>query len=1168
MKQEIYLPKSNQTIYFDKLKLSSSESTINLDSLVVRQTTGDSIDGSSDIKVNKLRIKGFDFEKAFNDNDLFIRSISVSKPKITYRPSKEVDDTSSSGLYKYFHQLKIDTIDLSQGSIDAETDWRTKASDLSLRLTNYTLNKEDWRQHKLISSVNVQSFAINNIEQQLPDSIHIATIGQVLFNKPSQSLSINKIKVKPIKGRNSYRNLQSRNVNFSTYTTIKSIKAFGFNPEQILLSKPVVIDTVIADGSQTSILQYPQMWIKKNTKSNAPLDLLIKHLYVQNGSLKLQQFQKGKSTSAHFNGINLSLNNAGSESFKSGIPNAIKLSSTDGSLELKGIGHLLTYSNLSTQGGKSFFAQEIKIEPDSLTLPYHHINARLNNVLLKGFAPNNPGKGVVQLDTIAVESGSLDADFTRENFDSDNSLEKLGVSKLSVKNIDLKAEFKKSIIDASRVSISIQSVLLDSLHANQRNHYSFDSLRLSFDNLNLSNKSDTSQVTIGSGKYEDKDSTLVIKNMYYGKVNNPFNVTIKESELKSISRGLLIDENKLRFAKATITEPEIIVNTQKSAGTKNSINLKKPILSGKIKEVSFDSLDIFKGRSRIALGVDRQLAINGIDGVVRGFKADTLTSLENAFDSLNGAFELSHLQLEGSNDTLSVTRIFLDTRAKNLWSDSIYYNNYSPKRSLRLSSPGIAIHEFDIPSLLKNELSIRQLSSRNNLLAIHVSDTTSNSESKKLPNLDLPIGLHIEGISIKNTRITYTTPKQPNHFLDKLHFDVEIDSLSGFKGNTFNLSRLTKDARLRVYNFSTNLPDSLNKVSFDTLLVSNGTSEVRISNLRYTPLFSKKEYGKKAGFQADLKNLLVKQVTFSQINLADLINEKAIECKKISITDGTLDLYKDKQLPYPIDRRIPMLQERIRNTRIPLSIDTIQITNLNIDQTTLQSSGQLEGSISFDNTNGTITNITNDSTKLKKDFMLKAAASTKIMGKGDLRANFAFNMFDPDDQFFFDARLGAMDAQEFNNILEATAFVSVKSGKIKSINLQATANSSYAYGNMQFLYSNLKVETYNKKNLKTKGMGVTLKSFFANTFVVKKNNSKYRLFGRRGSMYYERDPSRISLDYAAKTALSGVVSSIGARNNSKEIKRVQKEEKQKRDTELKNQKDMQKAAKKTAKQSQ
>ena len=69
-------------------------------------------------------------------------------------------------------------------------------------------------------------------------------------------------------------------------------------------------------------------------------------------------------------------------------------------------------------------------------------------------------------------------------------------------------------------------------------------------------------------------------------------------------------------------------------------------------------------------------------------------------------------------------------------------------------------------------------------------------------------------------------------------------------------------------------------------------------------------------------------------------------------------------------------------------------------------------------------------------------------------------------------------------------------------------------------------------------------------------------------MYYERDPSRISLDYAAKTALSGVVSSIGARNNSKEIKRVQKEQQEKRDDELKLKKEQEKAAKKTSRQTQ
>ena len=158
-----------------------------------------------------------------------------------------------------------------------------------------------------------------------------------------------------------------------------------------------------------------------------------------------------------------------------------------------------------------------------------------------------------------------------------------------------------------------------------------------------------------------------------------------------------------------------------------------------------------------------------------------------------------------------------------------------------------------------------------------------------------------------------------------------------------------------------------------------------------------------------------------------------------------------------------------------------------------------------------------------------------------------------------------MDAKAFNNILEATAHVSVKSGDIKSLNLQATGNKSYAYGNMSFIYSDLKVETVNKETLDKKGMGNALKSFFANAFVVKKKNSRIKLLGRRGEMYYERDASRVTIDYAAKTAISGLVSSIGAKNNRKQIKQINKNNKAARDLELKHQKEMDKEAKKKAK---
>ena len=52
-------------------------------------------------------------------------------------------------------------------------------------------------------------------------------------------------------------------------------------------------------------------------------------------------------------------------------------------------------------------------------------------------------------------------------------------------------------------------------------------------------------------------------------------------------------------------------------------------------------------------------------------------------------------------------------------------------------------------------------------------------------------------------------------------------------------------------------------------------------------------------------------------------------------------------------------------------------------------------------------------------------------------------------------------------------------------------------------------------------------------------------------MYYERDPQKIIIDYVTKTALSGVVSSIGARNARKDIKKMTKESKKQKDAERK-----------------
>ena len=80
----------------------------------------------------------------------------------------------------------------------------------------------------------------------------------------------------------------------------------------------------------------------------------------------------------------------------------------------------------------------------------------------------------------------------------------------------------------------------------------------------------------------------------------------------------------------------------------------------------------------------------------------------------------------------------------------------------------------------------------------------------------------------------------------------------------------------------------------------------------------------------------------------------------------------------------------------------------------------------------------------------------------------------------------------------------------------------------------------NRETETPKGIGNVLGSFFANTFIIKSNNPNNLIF-RKGDIFFERDKKRAIFNYWTKTFLSGVVSSIGAVNNKKKIKKMQEE---------------------------
>ncbi|MEN8250887.1 MAG: hypothetical protein ABFS32_18285, partial [Bacteroidota bacterium] len=408
----------------------------------------------------------------------------------------------------------------------------------------------------------------------------------------------------------------------------------------------------------------------------------------------------------------------------------------------------------------------------------------------------------------------------------------------------------------------------------------------------------------------------------------------------------------------------------------------------------------------------------------------------------------------------------------------------------------------------------------------------------------------IKHIDLSNSKLNWIKNGEPQKLVTDINFSVKAEELILDSINEFNVFNHLTDFSIQVSNYDYKLPDSLNIISFDKIRLSTRDESIKASGVALIPRVNKYDYANVKGYEVSWQHLHDLDLDIRSIDFQKLITEQKVRFRKVKASNGVLDLFKDKELEIPADQYKPMPQEALKKLKIPIVIDSIEVENFRVNYSSRLSSVEPEGYLEVHEINGIMTNVVNTDSAIRMNPYTQISASAKL-GKGLLTADFNFDMLDENNRFIFDAHLSEMDANEFNSLLEATAYVKVSSGKVKDITLEAAGDDYYAMGNMRFVYNDLKVATVSRKNLKTKGMGNVIRSFFANSFVVKKNNPSIRFFPREGAMYYERDTQKIIIDYATKTALSGIVSSIGGRNARKDIKKMQKEDQKKKDEERK-----------------
>lgn len=405
------------------------------------------------------------------------------------------------------------------------------------------------------------------------------------------------------------------------------------------------------------------------------------------------------------------------------------------------------------------------------------------------------------------------------------------------------------------------------------------------------------------------------------------------------------------------------------------------------------------------------------------------------------------------------------------------------------------------------------------------------SEAIKLPDLLIKSFKTNEGsFSIYNKR-----EDKKNQFATGL-FDLslkelETDSAESHEYTYFDVNKLN----IELNDINLTLPDSLTQASIQHVSLNAKTGTILIDSMHLKSRYEKYKLAHVVNHEIDWMDIHNPSVKISGIDVPKLIAEGAYAIKCITIEGLDAVLFRDKRLPFPEKPDTKLLHQVIADLKVQLAVDTIKVKNGNIEYQEFIKKGVGPGTVTFKELYATFYNFTNvDSIQEKVKYTAHMDAQSKVMGKSLLKASFSFPLVNNNQLHTVSGNLEAVDLVAFNPMLEDVAFVSIEKGQLKDLNFEFKYNNDASNGTMHFEYEDLKINTLDKESNSSEGLGEDIKSFIANTFVVRTNNLKKDSF-RVGDIEFERDKKKSIFNYWWKSLLTGFRSSTGIKAPKEKI---------------------------------
>ncbi|NDK54373.1 AsmA family protein [Pontibacter fetidus] len=408
-------------------------------------------------------------------------------------------------------------------------------------------------------------------------------------------------------------------------------------------------------------------------------------------------------------------------------------------------------------------------------------------------------------------------------------------------------------------------------------------------------------------------------------------------------------------------------------------------------------------------------------------------------------------------------------------------------------------------------------------------DTTQQQEPLHKMLQGIAKNLHINRIQLQNGTIRIKEGRKAK--TDKIYaanFTIEVEDLRLDSASFYDRNRAyyAKNLALESGEVGYSLPDGTYKLQAGAVKANTADGTLNIGDFKVLPLLKYSEMARREGKAISRIKLTVPEINVSGVNYSTHSRYSNLAAKRVVIKNPSLSAYMDKK-NYVQRGEKPLPHDLVQQLKTGLTIARLNVQNMQVRYEELVPEATQTGKLTIENIQASIRNISNDKNLMSGKTPAVAHVRGSINGTAPIKATIRLNLLDPGGYHTLKGSVGPANAATLNPILEPTAFISIKEGRIQKSDFSIELNRTKATGNLNLYYSNLKVDVLSKDEDKRQTFRKKILSKIANKVVLKSDNPKEGESLRPGPINVARSRKRSVISYWKDCLLSGFRSAAG-----------------------------------------